>query len=737
MNRINAGIAISAALLSAAVGCGGDDTGPLADVESLVILQREARGGMGDIFQYSSYIPGAKLIKLSPPTADGTQTVICCDAQAATDPALAGIDISGYDISFDAREIVFSGSTGGNYGLYVLELETGTVEQLPTDMNRHAVSPIYLPGDKIMFTTTAVVEAGAPQHVDEYERGTTMQLGVINRDGTGYQLFARNLSHRVFPTLLSDGRVMATQWDHLGDMNSGHLMHFNPDGGGMREGFGKEGTGVSNSYLKAVEIEPGRVVAIATSRDRTVQAGAIAEIRLGKANMDGEARLGYNLEQSEANATYVIHTPQVPLGREPSFNGVGRYYDAYPLNRREFPDLLVSWADGPVESGTLSAANTTADFGVYLYDTQKQTRLPILNSPKWDIFPKALRPRTAPPVIAPVGSNGFSDQATLIGSMDVFRSSINADLANQRSNAWAVRIMEGFSSEECDMPMDFGTSMAEGHALLGQARIQTDGSWAALVPANIPIHLQVVDKFNVSIQNEPVWFSGNAGESRFCGGCHESRTDTTVIQPGLTQAVAQGPLDAMSSIPRRARNNIATPPAAGTHVGVPWDQTVQPILTAKCAGCHNGTPNAMNPSYTLMDEMGNTFVWTFDLSGGPVDVQLGEFALSGYSKSYISLVGFEMRDLEEAGITIVGGTPKVYLEKFDAAGSEAIELLNPMLQFPTPDTNVRRYPTVPHAQAAGFADLTPAEFNTLILAADMGSLWYSRENGPNPECRTP
>jgi hypothetical protein len=126
-------------------------------------------------------------------------------------------------------------------------------------MNRHAVSPIYLPGDKIMFTTTAVVEAGAPQHVDEYERGTTMQLGVINRDGTGYQLFARNLSHRVFPTLLSDGRVVATQWDHLGDMNAGHLMHFNPDGGGMREGFGKEGTGVSNSYLKAVEIEPGRV----------------------------------------------------------------------------------------------------------------------------------------------------------------------------------------------------------------------------------------------------------------------------------------------------------------------------------------------------------------------------------------------------------------------------------------------------------------------------------------------
>jgi hypothetical protein len=164
-------IAIGAAIVAGlGVGCGGDDnTGPLGNVDSLIILQRPKRNDMGDIFQYTSYIPGAKLVKLSPPTADGKQTVICCDKAGAE---FANIDISGYDISFDAKQIVFAGKLSDNtkYGLFILTLADGHVEQIMTDPGRDYTNPIFLPGDKIMFTTNAVVEAGAPQHVDEYER---------------------------------------------------------------------------------------------------------------------------------------------------------------------------------------------------------------------------------------------------------------------------------------------------------------------------------------------------------------------------------------------------------------------------------------------------------------------------------------------------------------------------------------------------------------------------------------
>ena len=63
----------------------------------------------------------------------------------------------------------------------------------------------------------------------------------------------RNVSHRVSPALLPDGRVVYTEWRHMGMVNDGHLRMMNTDMTGMREAFGGEqgGNGGTNSYLKA------------------------------------------------------------------------------------------------------------------------------------------------------------------------------------------------------------------------------------------------------------------------------------------------------------------------------------------------------------------------------------------------------------------------------------------------------------------------------------------------------
>ena len=106
-------IAIGAALFTlGSVGCGGDGetTGPLSSIDALVILQRPRRNDTGDIFQYTSYVPGARLVKLSPPTADGVLTTLCCDKAGAE---FKNVDIQGYDISFDAKSIVFAGKLIG------------------------------------------------------------------------------------------------------------------------------------------------------------------------------------------------------------------------------------------------------------------------------------------------------------------------------------------------------------------------------------------------------------------------------------------------------------------------------------------------------------------------------------------------------------------------------------------------------------------------------------------------
>ena len=724
MKRIAIGIALST-MTFGAVACGGSDPGPLDGIDSVVFLQRPKRNETGDIFQYTSYQPTAKLVKLSPPTADGELTEICCGSAG---PDFANIDISGYDLSFDATEIVFAArlENAQAYGLFIVTIATGEVRQLPTDPNHDYVNPVYLPGDKIFFQTNRVVEEGAPQHRDEYERGVTLQMGVINDDGTGEKLGPRNLSHRVFPTLLSDGRVMLTQWDHLGDMNAGHLVTVHPDMTTVREAFGKEGTGITNSYLKAREIAPGRVIAIGSSRDRTLQAGALLDIRLGEAyTQDGVVRADRNM--SEDTASYNLLTPTVPLGREPSSMTVGRYYDAFPLNAKDKPDLLVSWADGPVESGTLAAAGVPANFGIYVYDSNKNTRRPLYDDPDmWDIFPRPLVARDAPPVIPAAGTHNYDQSTTLIGSMDVHRSTV-ANLA--RGSVYGVRVVEGFSVEE-GVPDDFGITEHEGAAVLGVAEVRGDGSWLALIPANIPVHLQAIDTFGMTHEdaNEPVWFSGAAGESRVCGGCHESRTDSVIIDPGLTEAVARGPSNLMATAPRSARQSTIF--TRDNTIGVPWDTALQNMFDAKCVSCHNGTAGPANPSWTISDPMtGASFTWTFDLRGGAATYGVGDAMLSGYSASHLSLIGPSMRDLERADLVVVGDL-KVYIEPGNARDSELMKKLNPMQLYPSPDGNVRAFPGMPvHARDVG-ADLTADEYFLLNAMADAGGQFYSREKAP-------
>ncbi len=724
-------LGLSLVTMTGGVGCGDDDnSGPLGNVDSLIILQRPKRNDMGDIFQYTSYLPktpsgtNARLVKLEPPTADGVQTTICCNNV----PGLENVDISGYDISFDAKQIVFAGklSANTNYGLFLLTLADGSVEQIPTDPGRDYNSPVFLPGDKIMFTSNAVVEAGAPQHRDEYERGVTLQLGTIGTDGMNEQLGPRNLSHRTFPTLASDGRVMFTQWDHLGPQNAGHLMFANQDMQALREGFGKEGTGASNSTLKAQEIAPGRFVAIATSRNRTIQAGALVDIRLGAPVTDAKGNVSAPDGQTEANATYRDLTADVPHDNSPSAETVGRYYDAFPLNAKDKPDLLVSWSDGPVESGVLGTAGLQANFGVYLYDTQRNQRRPILDDAEmWDIFARPLQTRTAPPITGSATDASLGGK-TMLGSMNVYQSSLKTFTPG---SIYGVRISEGFSSEE-GFPEMFGSTMFEGMATLGVSPVRADGSWLATVPSNVPLRVQNIDTFGMSIFSEPVWFSGRPGESRVCGGCHESRSETVTINPGITDAFAFGATAMYGDTPRDNRKSM-TDFSRDKIMGVAWDTVLQPIFTAKCISCHNGTPGPANPSYTITDPaLGTSLTWTFDLRGSAVPPAFAELGGdSAFTMSYLSMAGLDMEAIEEGNLMITGDY-KVYLNPEDARNSLAIKKLNPVQQFPNQNSGVRAFPTAPHMTALGQTDLSADEFYALILAADNGVSFFARENNP-------
>lgn len=723
--KISATLTLAAVASAALWAACSDDATPqeesLEGVSAITFIQRPARGaGVGNVFDYGSYEPGARLVKLSPPAADGDLEVLCCEEHGEE---FEDIDISSYDISFDADEIVMSArlSSDQRYGLFVLSLESGEIDQLPTDPGSHYIHPTYLPGDRIMFMTDQSVEEGAPQFTDEYNRQTTTQWGTIHRDGSDLTLGARNLSHRSYPGVMSDGRVIFTHWDHLGPMNSGHLNIANPDMTNVTEGFGKEGSGPSNSYIKPVEVAPGRVLAVGTARERTVQAGALMDIRLGETyTEDGELRADQRM--AERNASVEVLTPHVPLDNESAPEEVGRYYDAYPLNAGEDLELLASWAPGPVESSALAAAEAHAEFGIYFYDAASGERRPIHNEPGyWDVYPRPLEPREAPPEVPGAGTHDHDD-AVLLGSMNVYESSLD-DF--EPGSIYAVRVQEGFSSEE-GAPRDFGLTRHTGSARLGIAEVHDDGSWAATIPPTIPVHLQAIDRFGMSLRSEPVWISGNPGESRFCGGCHEDRAGTTQIQPGLTEADAAGPVDLMSDVPRTDR--MSDDFSRDEVVGVPWDEALQPIFDENCVSCHDGSDSEANPSWTIVDpDSGESQTITFDLRGHDFDIEVGEALLSAYTASHLSLLGPMIEDLEDAGLEVEGDVPN-YVQPTEARDSELIRVLNPPVLYPEPDPSERAFDGPVHPADVGGDELTPEEYHLLILMADAGGQFYSREN---------
>jgi hypothetical protein len=735
--QLNLMAAAGLAIAVGGVGCDNGQTNVLGGVSAIAYIQRTP-ADTGNVFDYTGGGTDGNIFTLTPPTASGVKKNLT---------NWQGGDVNAMDLSFDAREIVFSGKAPGDDRYHIFRVNVdgsnpcdaamGKVSQGPCQITMGAndeVYPIYLPAGRIFYVTNRNVEGGAmPQFVDEYERARTAQVATMALDGSDQILGPRNVSHRVAPTLLSDGRVLMTEWRHLGDVNEGDLTIMQQDLTGVREGFGREGKGLTNSYLRAKEVSPGNLVVIGTSRDRTYQAGKILKVNLGGADIS---------TQSEANSSAQDLTPLVPADRTPSFKDVGRYYDVVPV-----PGIadryLTTWSDGAVETEVLSMAHAQPDFGIYVYDSKTQTRFPIVNDPNtWEQSPLAIVQRAEPPTLNPLFAAQGTD-ATLIGAINVYDSTMFPNMSV--GDAVKVRISEGFSSEE-GFPDMFGLSEFDGQARLGEAPINPDGSFKAVIPANTPVRLQLIDKFGMALAtsgpggdtaSEPLWIQGRSGEARVCGGCHEDRTKAIALKPGSSVLQAADAYDAMSNTARIDRKS-----AVYTYdkvVGTPWDLAIQPIFDAHCIDCHDGTPGAANPSYTITDMTDmTTFMFTFDLRSTATTINAGDRVYT-YNASYIAMLGPSMAFMEKN--IMVTGDLKEYIEPGAAHNSVAIQMLNPPLRFPTVDMNTRAFAGKPvhpaevgtyngHDGADPKYQLTADEYYLLILNADTGGQFYFRENAP-------
>jgi hypothetical protein len=758
MRRSNRLIGVVGLVMSAAgagaCSSGSDGQSVVTGVQAMVFVKRayinvdgdhDVTGGVNQVIDYGRYVPGGGLFVLQPPTPRGALREITASFE--------GVDINGVDLSFDAKQVVFSMRHRGDdrYHLYLANVDgSGSVEQLTNDMDSDDIKPVFVPGDLVAFVSNKnYTEMGT--RADEYNHAPVVtQITTISltRKEQDRRVCSQNLSHSADPFLMADGSVGFSRWEHLGPVNDVKLFRMNPDCSQMVALAGQHGK-PSNSLVQVREVQPGVLVGVATSREKTIQAGAL--VRVDARNTQGLERIAFD----EQNARMELLTPSVPTGEESSPSGQGRYRSPHELPGTS--RMLVSWANGDVNERNELAA-TAPNFGIYLWDPERQTRALVYDDPEmWDLYAIPVVPREAPVVKPSVVSaqlaSSLDTTPAILGSIDITQTSLNevirggqfgegTPLGEALAQATRVRVIEGFSGEIGGVGQ-FGLTMHEGAAILGEAPVQSDFSWEAQVPPFLPYHLQPLDRFGMSIRNQMLWIQAMPGENRRCGGCHESRTQTVQARSGTTTLAQQAPVNLMRSLAERTEL-----PWAGVNADAAGDtgtaySSVQALLDAKCVGCHSGGDNDpfAGRGYTISvasrlmgaqaaaEPRAYTIPW-LNLSSSPLSVEY-EREVVQYPASYVTLL-YPSAMMGDVTVTSGEIPNPPWVVPGAARESRLIAKVNINAEnnpgewaFP-----LKAGATAGHPEDVGGPSLTRDERLMLIRMVDLGGQYYSRRNNP-------
>ena len=525
------------------------------------------------------------------------------------------------DLHFDAERMLFSSiGSHGRWQVFEVGLDGSGLRQVTRgeepDVDNY--DACYLPDERIIYGSTAVRQ-GVP-----CVNGTVSVANLFRCDSDGGH--ARRLCFDQdddwHPAVTPDGRVMYTRWEYtdLPHSNSRILFRMNPDGTGQMALYG------SNSFWPT-----------ALFFARPMPGGRFAGIVSGH---HGVARMG----------ELVIFDPA--LGREEAqgvvqrIPGHGETVEAVVLDNLvddSWPKFLHPF---PIdETALLVAAKPKPDslWGIYLVDVFDNMLLLAEREGHVLFEPVPLRATPRPPVIPDQVDTSRTD--AVVHVYDVYQGPGLAGVP--RGEVKELRLFtytylfDGCGAGRAgsigvDGPWDL-------KRVLGTVPVERDGSALFRVPANTPLSLQPLDDEGKALQLMRSWLTAMPGERLSCVGCHENQNE---------------------SVPVRATIASRKPPAEiepwyGPTRGFTFQREVQPVLTRRCAGCHDGREE-------LADLRGTEWIddWATNYAGYDAARFAGKF-----TKSYVELHRFVRRPGIESDMHL---WPPL---EFHAGSTELVQLL--------------------------------------------------------------
>ena len=449
--------ALSISLLALLTGCLGDGGGQgsvaVAGDVPIAYAKRATAVGLNPTDGTNS-APGGDLMlreRSSPSATEHNLTASYTQGRG---------DVSDPEVSYDGRRIVFSMRcpvantatvvVGGNavpactgrwnlweYDTTGTALTAGRMRRLTATTSDDDVDPAYLPaGRGVVFASNRQHKSRLNQALgrsyfalDEYERERVLNLHTINAEGGELQQISFNQSHERNPVVRSNGDIMFSRWEHVGDRNRFAIFSSKPDGTNLFVLYGAQSPG--NSFLHPREMDPsgpyrGFLASSLMALSGTQEGGKLMFIdaaNYSENNTPANRNVAAQGGQREATARR--------LNDSRGLSEFGRVTTPYPLwdgsNR-----VLLSWRPCEVTRGgvvvsctTLTASeramladdqrpmaaraqdavrdNAPSAYAVVMFDPAQDTWLVVAAPPPGFMYtdPVALQPRAEPNATPP------------------------------------------------------------------------------------------------------------------------------------------------------------------------------------------------------------------------------------------------------------------------------------------------------------------------------------------------
>lgn len=507
----------------------------IAFVQTPASTASSANIGLQNTLLSDSYRRDMRIVLAQLSDVAATQQIATKGFVCATDPAF----------SYDGTRLVFSGAKSEGEPLRIWELVVGAGEPREVvGVGGACVTPRYLPNGAVFFASDSAGE------YEEHGGRLSFSLYVVEPGADRPSRLTFNPSSDFDPSLLPDGRIVFTSWQHVGrrywPRGITALMLINSDGTGLFPLTGNH----RGPWLKraATAFGEDQIAFIQADRFAEFGAGTLVATDLNDAFSDYESLLdGARWQVSDVAA--------LPEG--------GLIVSARPTDR------------------------SAATFGLYRYAGGKMRLL--YDDPQQHELAPAVGGKRPPPqqrisTVVPGTPFGYvailncyetdrTDQHPLpkgsIGSVRVIEG-IPLRMDPSRSAEGAEFLTVPGREDEPLVRPDSASGFIPAR-ILGEVPPAADGSVWFKVPADRPLRIQLLDRDGFSIISERAWFWVRPNERRVCIGCHENRE----LAPNNVQPLAV----------RREPTDLTNP---STWETVTFRKDIQPILTANCAvsDCH-------------------------------------------------------------------------------------------------------------------------------------------------------